>query len=550
MGSETFGMQCRNAAIIISSLIICFYHEVHLSLIIISVIPLVTTLNILSKRLSKKSDVILSGKIFETIQLEKELLMQKNSTDHTANDEHLMRLSSEVRGCTRYAILHQIWKSSYSGILSFTVFTFIGCGMLYGGYLLDINPNMKEGDVFIIVLSMALIVNSISTTTAYYYLIKKGIHAALYIWNLEQFDYQFMFTPYGDRRCSMDEITVTLITVPEFKKSVILSESNSFIRFVNGTRSVLRNYHNHKLFLFVGFILAIIPGLEQAAYNIVMGQIFMAMLGGIPNIHVLTLCAIQLSAIGFAVFISRTASSILVAVTSEHMAVSFRIILSRHLLKMADNEPFSKSKINSLVDENISLTSEAKSLYHPHLSELITRITSVITNIILGFIYSWEIASLGLIFIVLCLSVQIEMEFEALTYCFKCTGSRHMQKKTKLLKSYKYSALRAVNFSIIQIFGFALKAICYALTAYICYHEYKHQARAFMSVITLFAASQEVVQLPNLIQKLRKSWRAVDRIFACMQGKSCRNCMPFSFKKLLGCQILKMQCQIDAPPNY
>ncbi|VBB29377.1 unnamed protein product [Acanthocheilonema viteae] len=247
------------------------------------------------------------------------------------------------------------------------------------------------------------------------------------------------------------------------------------------------------------------------------------MLGNTPNIHILTVCAIQLSAIGFAVFISQTASTVLTTVASEHMAVSFRVILSRQLLKMADKEPFSESKINTLVDENISLTSEAKSLYHPYLSELITRMTSVITNIILGFIYSWEIALLGFIFIVLCFSVQIEIEFEVLSSCYK---SRRIQKSTKLLKLCKHSALRAVNFSIVETFGFALKAICYAVTAFICYYKYKHQAQAFMSVITLFAASQEVVQLSNLIGKLRKSWKAVDRIFAYMHGKSSRNCMP------------------------
>ncbi|EJW74383.1 hypothetical protein WUBG_14709, partial [Wuchereria bancrofti] len=58
----------------------------------------------------------------------------------------------------------------------------------------------------------------------------------------------------------------------------------------------------------VGFILAILHGLEQVAYNIVMGEIFTAMLGDTSNIHILTLCAIQLSAIGFATFISQTVS--------------------------------------------------------------------------------------------------------------------------------------------------------------------------------------------------------------------------------------------------
>ncbi|MCP9258761.1 hypothetical protein DINM_001766 [Dirofilaria immitis] len=393
----------------------------------------------------------------------------------------------------------------------------------YGGYLLNMNPMIKKGDIFITVLSMALIVGSISTIITYYYFIKKIIHAALYIRSLQQFDYQYTLIQYGSRHCSTDEVIVTLITAPEFKMPVIPPRGNSIIRFINGTRNVLRNYHNHKLFLLIGFILAIIYGFEYAVYNMLMGQIFKTMLDDTPNIHILTLCAIQLSATGFAVFILRIASTILAAVVSEHMAVSFRVILSRHLLKIADKESFSKLNINTLVDENVSLTSEAKSLYHPYLSELLTRISSMITNIILGFIYSWEITLLGIILIILCLTVQMKMEFEGFNYCCKCTSNQRIQKKTKPLKSYESSMFRAINFSIIQTFGFALKAICYALTAFICYHKYKQQTQAFVSVITLFSASREAVQLPELIRKLYKSWRAVNRIFACMQNKLSRN---------------------------
>ncbi|OZC06137.1 hypothetical protein X798_06876 [Onchocerca flexuosa] len=441
-----------------------------------------------------------------------------------------MKLSSEIRNCTRYAILNQIWKNSHSGILSFTVFTFIGCGMLYGGYLLDTNQMIKKGDIFIIVLSMALIIDSISSTITYYYQIQKTFHAALYIRNFQQFDHQYMLTQYDNRRNPTDEIIVTLITVPKIKKPTIPSKENSIIRFINGTRSVLRNYHNHKLFFFVSFILAIMQGFEQVAYNIVMGQIFTAFRGtnlrDTPNIHALTFCAIQLSGIGFAVFIVRTASTTLAAVVSEHMAVSFRVILSRHLFKMADKESFGKLNVNSLVDENVLLTYEAKSLYHPYLSDLITHIVSVITNIILGFICSWEIALLGFIFIIFCLSVQIKMEFETFTPCCKCADDQHIQKEAELSKSSESFTFRAVNFLIVQTSGFMLKTICYALTAFICYHKYKHQTQAFISVIALFAACQEAVQLPNLIRKLYKSWHAVHRIFACMQNKSPKNCMP------------------------
>uniref|UniRef100_A0A915Q6F8 ABC transmembrane type-1 domain-containing protein n=1 Tax=Setaria digitata TaxID=48799 RepID=A0A915Q6F8_9BILA len=389
-GSESFGMQCRNIATVILSLIICFYYEARLSLAILSAVPLVIILDIFSRRLSKKANVLLSNKFFQTVQMEKELLLLKNPTDNIAKDECLMRLSANMRSCTRQAIFRQVWKSSQHGILSFMLFTLVGCGLLYGGYLLRINPMVKKGDIFIVVLSMTLIIGSISTTAKYCSVIKKGAHAAIYIKNHRQFDHGFMLTQNGNQRNSVNGITTTLISRPGIKNSAVFPKQNLIISFISGTRSVLRNYHNHKLFLLIGFALAIARGFEQAAYNLIMEQVFTALLGDSPNIKVLTLCAIQFSAIGFAAFISGTASTALVTVASEHMAVSFRVILARHLLKITDKEPLSKSEINSLVNDNLSLTVRAKSLYYPKLSELLTRITSITTNIIIGFIFSWE----------------------------------------------------------------------------------------------------------------------------------------------------------------
>lgn len=54
--------------------------------------------------------------------------------------------------------------------------------------------------------------------------------------------------------------------------------------------------------------------------------------------------------------------TLLIAVASEYMSVSFHVILSRYLLKMTDKESSSRSKINTLIDENIALTSEAKAV--------------------------------------------------------------------------------------------------------------------------------------------------------------------------------------------
>ncbi|VDK34249.1 unnamed protein product, partial [Gongylonema pulchrum] len=239
--------------------------------------------------------------------MEEEMLFLKDSDDNIANDERLLRLSEQLRRSARHAVLHQLWKSSSYGVLCFLVFTFVGCGMLYGGYLINEDATVKEGDIFIVVLSMALIVSSISTTTAHYKEYRKGMQAALSVKNLEQLEQGLLLTQNGSRRSSVDDITITSEQVP-MKPPLLPEATTSIDRFANGTRRVLRNYHNHKLFLLLAFILAAVNGLEQPAHNLIMGEVFTAMLRRSPSIRLLIQYAIQFFAVGFGVFVSRTAT--------------------------------------------------------------------------------------------------------------------------------------------------------------------------------------------------------------------------------------------------
>ncbi|VDN03801.1 unnamed protein product [Thelazia callipaeda] len=476
-------------------------------------------------KLSKKCEVLMQSKLNETVQMEKDLIMvKKASNDGITSDERLMKLSAKVRSYARDAILLQFWTSSRYGVLRFILFTFIGCAMLYGGYLLNVNPLIKEGDIFVVVLSVALIASEISDIIRHYHAVNKGVAAALQIRNLAQSDHEFTFLRKDNKDCPTDQITITLITAPELARRIVPSKNcYSSLPFITCTKNVLRNYNYHKIFLILSLVLAFAAGLEQPSYNIIMERIFTAILGNTSDIQLLIRCAIALSIIGFSTLLTRTASAVLAAVASEYMAVSFRVILARYYLKSSATDHYSKSEIEALVDKNQSLTTEAKSLYHPHLTQLIIRLTSLIVNITIGFISSWEISLLGLVIIVFCFCAQIEMQFQCLHHYCDFSDTQFIKKKNKSVKACRDYVYKAASLSIVQTSVLILKAVCYALTAYICNHGYKHQSQAFLSVITLSSAVQEVVLLPKLFKKLHKSWKSLDQTFACMHTESFKN---------------------------
>ena len=66
------------------------------------------------------------------------------------------RYTTELQRGKVFAIWKGFWSGLFGGAFFFILFAFLGCGMLYGGYLLKIGIITTPGDVFICVMSMLL----------------------------------------------------------------------------------------------------------------------------------------------------------------------------------------------------------------------------------------------------------------------------------------------------------------------------------------------------------------------------------------------------------
>ncbi|KHN78392.1 hypothetical protein Tcan_05127 [Toxocara canis] len=525
-GSENLELFCRSIAIVISSSFISFYHEFRLTFVLLAVIPICIGIHFLSEKLSRLLNDIRRSKAARAADIEKELLLLNGIDERSSTDERLVRLSDELYSATRYGIMKEAWDGFYSGIICFIVFTAVGCGMLYGGYLLEVNVMVKQGDIFIVVLSMALLANTTSAITSQWKALTNGVDAAVYVSNLEGLQLDKVSSASFQRTLNSNEITVTnllptsTITVAsKISPEYAYSQSNQKVAFfMSSTNKILKNNYHDRLYMALGFLFAAVHGLELPAYNLIMGRVFMAMLEPrIGMMHKLLHTMIMFTCVGFLVLLIRTISGAFSGIASEHVFVSFRINLARHHIR--PRTACGKRDVEELLKEHTLTAANAKSFYHPFTSQLISHVTSVLANIILGFVFSWEIALLGTLFTLLCLIVQLKIGDSM----ERDRHAKHIQKKSKGQKHSEEqqndiagNTLLAINFSLMQTADFVIQTVCYALTAYIVNNGYKHVNEAFVSVIMALGALQHVILFPTLFNLFAQSCSSAHQIFTLM----------------------------------
>uniref|UniRef100_A0A9J2PNJ9 ABC transmembrane type-1 domain-containing protein n=1 Tax=Ascaris lumbricoides TaxID=6252 RepID=A0A9J2PNJ9_ASCLU len=488
-GSENIGALCRSMAIVIASSFISFYHEFRLTLIMLAVIPICIGIHFLSLKLSRLLDGILRGKAARAAHMEKELLLLSGIDERTYGDEHLLRLSDVLHGATRYGIIKEGWNGCYSGIICFLVFTAVGCGMLYGGYLLEENIMVKQGDIFIVVLSMALLANTTGAITSQWRSFMNGVNAASYIKKLEELELDKANSKSLQNMFTRNEIAITDLLPTALNKMTIsklpvdqppCKPNRKIAFFTNGTNKVLKNNHHDRLYMAFGFILAAVHGLELPAYNVIMGGVFLAMLEPRTDMmHKLFYTMLIFTFTGFAILITRTISGVLSGIVSEHISVGLRVNLVRHHVR--PEMTYKKFNVEDVVKDDASKATNAKSFYHPHATRLISEAVSILANIILGFIFSWEAE---------------EGEIPVTS-----------------------NILLAVNYSLMQTSGFIIQTVCYALTAYIVNNGYKYPNEAFMSVIAMYGALQHIILFPALIKQISESCSSAHHIFTLIHSR-------------------------------
>uniref|UniRef100_A0A915BTH0 ABC transmembrane type-1 domain-containing protein n=1 Tax=Parascaris univalens TaxID=6257 RepID=A0A915BTH0_PARUN len=508
-GSENIAALSRSMAIVIASSFISFYHEFRLTLVMLA--------------LNQLLDGILRGKAARAAHMEKELLLLSGIDERSYGDERLLRLSDVLHGATRYGIMKEGWNGCYSGIMCFLVFTAVGCGMLYGGYLLEKNIVVRQGDIFIVVLSIALLANTTGAITSQWRSFMNGVNAANYIKKLEKLELDKANSKSLQKIFTRNEIAVTDLSKMNVSKLSIdhpSCKSNRKIAFfTNGTNKVLKNNHHDRLYMAFGFMLAAVHGLELPAYNVIMGGVFLAMLEPRTDMmHKLFYTMLIFTFTGFAILIARTISGVLSGIVSEHISVGLRVNLVRHHAR--PQMACKKFDVEDVVKDDASKATNAKSFFHPHATRLVSDAVSILLNIIIGFIFSWEVALIGTIFILICFIIQLKIANST-------DGNKYAKLNQKKGKDEKVEGWEipfttniplAINYSLMQTSGFIIQTICYALTAYIVSNGYKYPNEAFMSVIAMNGALQRIILFPALFKQISKSCSSAHHIFTLIHS--------------------------------
>lgn len=71
-------------------------------------------------------------------------------------EEMVGKYETQLNTGKKFAIMGGFWSGFFGGMFFFWLISFMGCGILYGGYLLRVGVIDNPGDVFIVVMAMLL----------------------------------------------------------------------------------------------------------------------------------------------------------------------------------------------------------------------------------------------------------------------------------------------------------------------------------------------------------------------------------------------------------
>ncbi|WKX93307.1 hypothetical protein Q1695_010952 [Nippostrongylus brasiliensis] len=154
---DKLGLLLRGATMFVAAVVIAFIYEWRLALMMLGVAP--STCAIMSWMARKMTSTTMSelGGVGKAGSIAEESLMGVRTVQaFNGQMEMVERYATELERGKKYAIWKGFWSGFLGGLFFFVLFAFLGCGMLYGGYLLKVNIIKTPGEVFIVVMSMLL----------------------------------------------------------------------------------------------------------------------------------------------------------------------------------------------------------------------------------------------------------------------------------------------------------------------------------------------------------------------------------------------------------
>ncbi|CAI2356229.1 unnamed protein product [Caenorhabditis sp. 36 PRJEB53466] len=319
-----------------------------------------------------------------------------------------------------------------------------------------------------------------------------------------------------------------------------------------GYLDIFKNAKGNYFYMFLGVVSALIRGLELPALALLFGWVFEGFTfvpyGG-RMMHRMVMALIAFALVGFGVFLSQLASSIFFAIVSENLSMRFRVQSFQNLLyqdaSFFDNPAHAPGK---LITRLASDAPNIKAVVDARMLQVIYALSAIIANIVIAFVYCWQIGILGTSLILLLAATMIGLAYkisvmniqqikndeagriaieiienvktiQLLTRCDMFFEHYQTASKQQKRSELKKGLIEAVNYSISQTFMYFMMCFCYAVGIRIIYQGDKSSEVTFKAIIAMMLGAVAVMNSAQYFPEFVKAKTAAGMLFNIIYRK-------------------------------
>ncbi|VDM25547.1 unnamed protein product [Toxocara canis] len=318
-----------------------------------------------------------------------------------------------------------------------------------------------------------------------------------------------------------------------------------------GIITIYRNAKGNYTYMVLGFICAVLCGLQLPSFALMFAYVFRAFAGAYDDVmmHHLYMAFIMFCSVGLGILIFEFASSSLFGIVSENMVMSFRVRAFRNIL-IQDAAYFDSPKHapGRLITRLASDAPNVKAVTDGRMLQVINGVTALIVNIIIGFTYCWQVSLLGTAFCILLAVSQIGLArwvqlrniqlikndeagrlaietienvrtIQLLTrehqFYDKYELASKQQKRAEMGKCW----IEAINFAISQSFQYFMQTLTYAVGTHVLYLGRNVPADVFNAIIAMLLGAIAVMNSATYFPEFVKARTAAGFLFAMIDRK-------------------------------
>uniref|UniRef100_A0A0K0EWT7 LP14331p (inferred by orthology to a D. melanogaster protein) n=1 Tax=Strongyloides venezuelensis TaxID=75913 RepID=A0A0K0EWT7_STRVS len=303
--------------------------------------------------------------------------------------------------------------------------------------------------------------------------------------------------------------------------------------------------------LLLGLGIAILRGFELPGLGLLFTHVFRLFQGSYDG-HMVGQLAITIAyfaACGAGTFITQLLSSVIYAYTSGHLTLKYRVLAFSSILYQ--DASFFDKKVNSpgeLITRLAADVPNIRALLDGRMLQILYGLTSIITCIILSYIYTWQVSTLGVGLLIILgvsqitlslliqnktkelmkndeagkISIEAIENVKTVQLLTRCDFFIHIYNKAVTLKKkneFQRSKLEAINYAISQTFQYFILTVVYAIGIHVIYMGHKPPQDVFQGVIFMLLGSVAVMNAASYFPEVVKANTSAKTLFKIIRSK-------------------------------